>query len=81
MWRILTALTDVGLVDRTDVGDHTWRFEIRREPGESTHPHFMCVTCKTVQCLPRESVQVVSRLARSGTETQVKGRCEDCVRP
>lgn len=77
---ILTALTEAGFVDRTDVGDHVWRFELRRESGESTHPHFMCIECNVVQCLPRESVQVSSRVARGVTEIQVKGRCGDCFR-
>ncbi|MBS2012875.1 MAG: transcriptional repressor [Deltaproteobacteria bacterium] len=79
VWRILVALTEAGLADRVDHGDRTWRFEKRREAhGAAIHPHFMCVSCKAVECLPESSVRVAPRLARSVTEVQLKGRCADC---
>lgn len=78
VWRILVALTEAGLVDRTDVGDHTWRFELRSASMGHTHPHFMCVSCKSVQCLPREAVRVAPRLGRGVIDVQIKGRCESC---
>lgn len=79
VWRILVALTDAGLVDRTDVGDHTWRFELRNTAmGHDPHPHFMCVSCQSVQCLPRDSVKIAPRIGRGVIEVQIKGRCDDC---
>lgn len=79
VWRILVALTDAGLVDRTDVGDHVWRFELRNTSmGHDPHPHFMCISCKTVQCLPREVVRIAPRIGRSVVDVQIKGRCESC---
>ncbi|MFO0551351.1 MAG: transcriptional repressor [Polyangiaceae bacterium] len=65
VYRNLMDLTDAGLARRTDLGDHTWRFELVREQAEHTsdagdhHAHFMCNTCGDVVCLPEESVQIV----------------------
>jgi len=55
LYRNLIDLTEVGLLSRTDVGDHVWRFELRREGQRghrSEHPHFMCTDCGEVSCLP-----------------------------
>jgi Fur family ferric uptake transcriptional regulator len=80
VWRILVALTEAGLVDRTDLGDRTWRFELRNTSmGHDPHPHFTCVACKNVMCLPRDSVQITPRVGRGVTEVHLKGRCERCL--
>jgi Fur family transcriptional regulator, ferric uptake regulator len=80
VWRILVALTEAGLVDRTDLGDHTWRFELRSAAtGHDPHPHFMCVECKSVQCLPRDVVRIAPRFGRGVVEVRIKGRCESCL--
>ncbi|MBX3199796.1 MAG: transcriptional repressor [Labilithrix sp.] len=80
VWRILVALTGAGLVDRTDIGDHTWRFELRDTAmGHDPHPHFMCVACKAVQCLPRDAVHIAPRIGRGVIDVQIKGRCERCL--
>lgn len=79
VWRILVALTEANLVDRTDVGDRTWRFELRRAAhGAGPHPHFMCTECNTVQCLPADAVKVAPRLAKAVVEVHLKGRCAAC---
>lgn len=79
VWRILVALTEVGLVDRTDIGDRMWRFELRDTTmGHDPHPHFMCVTCKSIQCLPRDAVHIAPRIGRGVIDVQIKGRCEQC---
>lgn len=80
VWRILVALTEAEIVERTDVGDRTWRFELRNTAmGHERHPHFMCVSCKSVQCLPRESVRISPRIGRGVVDVQLKGRCERCL--
>ncbi len=88
VYRNLMDLTEVGLLRRTDHGDHTWRFELRgREAAhdEDPHPHFMCDTCGDVTCLPDESVQVVAgrgtpgAIRRKKYEVQIKGRCDRCA--
>lgn len=92
VYRNLIALTTAGLLRRTDLGDHTWRFELRRaetEPGEraeegGVHPHFLCDACGDVVCLPGGAVQVVAArgtpraIQRRRYEVQIKGRCDRC---
>ena len=87
VYRNLIALTTAGLLRRTDLGDHTWRFELQRaEPvGEATvHPHFLCDACGDVVCLPGGAVQVVAArgppraIQRRRYEVQIKGRCDRC---
>ena len=38
IYRNLTDLTEAGLVVRADLGDHVWRFELRRAGKEHTGP-------------------------------------------
>ena len=39
LYRNLNDLAEAGLVARTDLGDHTWRFELRREGLSHTLRH------------------------------------------
>ena len=59
IYRNLVELTEAGLVSRIELGDHVWRFELKR-PGktEKDHPHFVCVDCGEVSCLPAVSVNI-----------------------
>ena len=50
VYRNLIDLTEAGLLSRTDLGDHVWRFELRSERAgrgdePSGHPHFVCTDC------------------------------------
>lgn len=86
IYRCLIEMSEAGLVNRHDLGDHVWRFEFRR--GEShancEHAHFMCTTCGKVECL--SDVEVVisptsqsrSQLNSQITEILLKGQCEGC---
>ncbi|MEO0321418.1 MAG: transcriptional repressor [Myxococcota bacterium] len=86
VYRNLTDLVEAGLARRLDVGDHVWRFEGREgaEPDAEGHPHFVCVECGNVQCLPEEALAFapVPGLPRALTEGQgevhVRGKCDDC---
>jgi Fur family transcriptional regulator, ferric uptake regulator len=89
VYRNLVDLVEAGLVTRTDLGDHVWRFEVVRgepadHPGE--HPHFLCVDCGDVSCLPGDAVTIaplrgVPRAAsKRKVEVQLKGRCDTCAR-
>ncbi len=86
IYRNLVDLADAGLLTRSDLGDHVWRFERKRTTAghSEAHPHFVCTDCGDVKCLPDLTVKVV---ASSGTPramrtkqvaVQVKGRCDDC---
>ncbi len=90
LYRNLADLTDAGLLRRSDMGDHLWRFELRggvdhleHGPAE-IHPHFVCTECGSVSCLPDGVVRVASikgapRALRSGSvDIQVRGTCNDC---
>lgn len=86
VYRNLVDLTDAGLVRRTDLGDHVWRFELKRGEGEAVrHPHFTCTDCGTVTCLPEVKLQVKpskgvpKSLTRQRVEIQLRGKCDDCV--
>jgi Fur family ferric uptake transcriptional regulator len=90
IYRNLIDLTNVGLVRRTDMGDHLWRFELGDQGGAHTasvHPHFMCQACGDVVCLPSESIEIKAArgapraLRQKGLEIQIKGRCDRCVQP
>ena len=85
IYRNLVELAEVGILNRVELGDHVWRFELKQPAGEHTaeHPHFVCVDCGEVSCLPGVSVNVSTGTNQShiGEVTQVllKGRCDRCV--
>jgi Fur family ferric uptake transcriptional regulator len=85
VFRNLTDLTSAGLVVRRDLGDHVWRFALKRD-GEPEHgrqhPHLLCSECGTLVCLPDVKVQITpargwKRAAKM--EVQLKGLCDICV--
>ncbi|MCC6336386.1 MAG: transcriptional repressor [Myxococcales bacterium] len=85
VYRNLVDLTDVGLVQRTDLGDHVWRFELKRDKGDDArHPHFTCSECGQVACLPevtlkvKEGKGVPRSLLKQKVEIQLRGKCDDC---
>ena len=84
VFRVLSDLTDAGLVSRTELGDHVWRFEIL-DPDEidgQKHPHFVCTDCGDVSCLQpmkftaksRAKAPVIGRIS----EVLIKGLCTKC---
>lgn len=85
IYRNLVELTEAGLLSRIELGDHVWRFELRRPEGkEGDHPHFVCVDCGEVSCLPSVSVNIKpspgtkSSSIGKVTEILLKGRCGHC---
>jgi Fur family ferric uptake transcriptional regulator len=87
VYRNLMDLTNAELVRRTDLGDHTWRFEWigRNAHAEAAHPHFICGSCGTVTCLPEDAVSVKTppgapRALRKkkGVAVQLRGLCDAC---
>ena len=69
IYRNLTELTEARLVSRMELGDHVWRFEIRRpQAGHGTqdeHPHFVCTTCGEVSCLEGVDVAITPKPGRT----------------
>lgn len=87
LYRNLTDLTEAGLVVRSDLGDHVWRFELRRADSSNhtgLHPHFTCTDCGTVSCLPEASVRITSTkgvpkaVTARAVEVQLRGLCDRC---
>jgi Fur family ferric uptake transcriptional regulator len=82
LYRNLTDLAEVGLVRRTDIGDHVWRFEAI--DGDHEHPHFVCTECGTVACLPEIELNVRRAKAprairQRKVEVHVRGLCDACL--
>lgn len=88
IYRILVDLAEAGVLSRTDLGDHVWRFELRKPDGAAAHsdehPHFVCVDCGEVSCLPELSLQHTksAKVPRAVTKklvaVELKGRCDNC---
>jgi Fur family ferric uptake transcriptional regulator len=89
IYRNLTELTESRLVSRVELGDHVWRFEVKRpHTGKKAggndaehHPHFLCTACGEVSCLDDVSIDISPKknsVIRAVTEVLLKGRCENC---
>lgn len=89
IYRNLTDLSEAGLVRRTDVGDHVWRFEaVSGDHDASAHPHFVCTECGTIECLPEIELAVRTRASSRSrppravkqrqVEVHVRGLCDAC---
>lgn len=88
IYRNLIDLAEGGLLARSDHGDHIWRFERMRGAGgghSQTHPHFVCVDCGGVTCLPDLTVKfepassAPRALRTRKVEVQMKGLCDSCT--
>src|SRR6056297_1369637 len=83
-FRNLNDMTEAGLLRRTEVGDHIWRFEAIMGDGQhdSGHPHFLCVDCGTVSCLDDVKLTAGSQRASAKvgevTEILLRGHCNEC---
>ena len=64
IYRNLTELTEAKILSRVELGDHVWRFELKRghdhAPGED-HPHFLCTSCGEVSCLDDVNVAITPK--------------------
>jgi Fur family transcriptional regulator, ferric uptake regulator len=86
IYRVLVNLADVGILRRTDLGDHVWRFELRSGVGQAKHtdehPHFVCVDCGEISCLPEVDLglrgNVPKAVKNRDVVIQLRGVCDDC---
>ena len=91
IYRCLVELSEAGIISRLDLGDHVWRFEIRtgeksnrEDHPAAEHPHFMCLDCGKVTCLPDVDVRISPAKGRKAgalgdvTEVLLKGHCAAC---
>jgi Fur family ferric uptake transcriptional regulator len=72
VYRNLMDLSEAGMVSRTELGDHVWRFELRREEAghNNEHPHFLCTQCGEVGAKTAQGLKI--------TEVLLKGECKGC---
>lgn len=83
-FRNLNDMSDAGLLRRTELGDHVYRFEEFRagEQGNDSHPHFLCTVCGVVSCLDNVKLTAGSQRASEQvgevTEILLRGRCNTC---
>ena len=93
VFRNLADLAKASLLQRYDLGDHVWRYEVAGAPKagspadshDNAHPHFMCTECGDVQCLPGVELRLQGTgeapqavRARS-VEVQLRGLCDTCA--
>ncbi len=84
VFRNLHDMVERGLLRRTELGDHVWRFEVidSQAHRDSSHPHFLCIDCGAVRCLDQVTLTAGSQRAseRVGevTEILLRGYCNDC---
>ena len=77
----LNDLASAGILNRTELGDHVWRFELT-DHTDGTHPHFICVKCGNVSCLG--DVKLTAKSLRMSqevgevTEILLRGHCNNC---
>lgn len=88
VYRNLIDLTEAGMLSRSELGDHVWRFELRREADAHSgeHPHFLCLDCGEVSCLSEVNVEISPMPGKRSTgigrvtEVLLKGHCGRCSR-
>jgi Fur family transcriptional regulator, ferric uptake regulator len=84
VYRALEVLTDLGLVQRLEMGEGSARFEAAHPTGEHHH-HLVCDTCGTVsafedpeleQAIERACGRVEYAIAQH--DVVLRGSCPDC---
>jgi Fur family ferric uptake transcriptional regulator len=86
LYRGIRALVDAGLCRQLLAGGVV-RIEAVRTPEDAGHPHFVCVDCDTVICLPQQlmtsatTLQVPWQRAVNAASLQLQGQCPDCTDP
>ncbi len=84
LFRNLNDLAEAGLLRRTELGDHVWRFEAcdPKANHDTGHPHFVCVDCGSVTCLDQVQLTAGSRRQSEEvgriTEILLRGYCHEC---
>ena len=85
IWRVLAELAEKGLLRRMDLGDRVWRYELidACRTVDAQHPHFLCIDCGDVTCLPKLSVSarhgdLPPSLLAGKFRVRLEGTCGGC---
>ena len=77
IYRNLTELTEAKIFSRVELGDHVWRFEVKRAGGHGAagedHPHFLCTTCGEISCLDDVRVAITPKSRPRTTASAARG--------
>ena len=86
VWRVLADLETKGILQRMDMGDRIWRYELFDDCRkiERTHAHFMCTVCHDVSCLPSVALtatkgELPAKLKNQTCSIIVSGICDACA--
>jgi Fur family transcriptional regulator, ferric uptake regulator len=86
VWRILSELSEKGILRRMDLGDRVWRYELLDACRniDHDHSHFLCNDCGDVMCLPPLRVEAPSGglppiLKDASYQIRIEGTCGACV--
>ena len=85
LYRTLDTLKNSGIVHQVQGIDGVWRFCAHEQdldgcPGD--HPHFLCLSCGKMFCLPDQKmprVAVPEGMQVEGKQLVVYGTCPDCA--
>lgn len=80
VYRNLVSLAEQGILLRVELGDHVWRYELRRNKTHSDgqHAHLVCNDCGEVECLPDDALKISGSAVARVAEVQLRGQCADC---
>ena len=86
VWRVLADLESKGILQRMDMGDRIWRYELFDDCRkiERSHAHFMCTDCHDVSCLPNVALtatkgELPAQLRNQTSSIIVSGICDACA--
>ena len=86
IWRLLSDLTEAGVLRRMDLGDRIYRFELLDDCRDVAHDHghFLCEDCGDVTCLPSVNLtnhegQLPAALVGASFRVRVTGQCSGCL--
>ena len=81
VYRNLTLLADLGIIQKVNCGDDCEHFDGNPQP----HNHFICTNCKSVIDLHMDNIDFVNTLAAQGFSGTIAGHniyfygtCETC---
>lgn len=84
LYRTLTSFVEADIAHQVQGIDGMWRFCAHTAAGgecPGNHPHFLCVDCGAMACLPGQRlprVDVPEGCVVSGKQFVVYGKCPDC---
>lgn len=84
IYRTLSTLKEAGIVHSVQGIDGVWRYRAH-DPDQGgcpgNHPHFICLSCKTMLCLNGQklpNVSVPEGFSVTGKRLLVYGLCREC---